>query len=146
MTSGPLRWLPVAALIAAFALPAARADDARPGVMLELNRLVDDAGACHLYFLVGNALDRPIPKLAIDVALFDKEGVAIGRADIDLGRLRARKTTLRSVGLVGVPCARVGRVLLDDVVSCGAGTAPEADRDCLGLVTLRHRGEVVFFK
>ena len=146
MANRLLRSIAIAATIPMLICLAPRTSHAQQGLTLELNRLVTDSGMCRLFFLVRNGLDRHFPELVIDVGFFDKKGVIIGRANIDFRQVRAHKTSLRSVGFTDFTCAQLGRVLLNDVVSCGNKNAASTKHDCLDLLTLQHKGEVEFFK
>ncbi len=112
----------------------------------ELNRLESVRGSCRISFLVKNPLDRVFSKLDIDVAFIDKKGIIIGRTNIEFGKVRKQKTTLRSLSFADFDCAKVGKILLNDVVACGSQIAGGEPQDCLDLVTLSYRGKVEFFK
>ncbi len=126
---------------------------ANPGVAnaqqtlnLELNRLESVRGSCRISFLVKNPLDRVFSKLDIDVAFIDKNGIIIGRTNIEFGKVRKQKTTLRSLSFADFDCAKVGKILLNDVVACGVQITGGEPQDCLDLITLSYRGKVEFFK
>ena len=120
--------------------------NAQQTMTLELNRLDTERGGCRIYFLVKNPLDRVFSKLDIDVAFFDKKEIIIGRSKIEFGKVRKQKTTLHSVSFADFDCAKVGKVLLNDVVACGSQITGGEPQDCLDLVTLSYRGKVEFFK
>ena len=120
--------------------------NAQQTMTLELNRLDTERGGCRISFLVKNPLDRVFSKLDIDVAFFDKKEIIIGRSKIEFGKVRKQKTTLHSVSFADFDCAKVGKVLLNDVVACGTQSTGGKKQDCLDLVTLSYRGKVEFFK
>ncbi len=120
--------------------------NAQQTLTLELNRLDTERGGCRIFFLVKNPSDRDFSKLDLDIAFFDKKEIIIGRTNIEFGRIRKQKTTLHSVSFADFDCAKVGKVLLNDVVACGAQTTGGKKQDCLDLVTLSYRGKVEFFK
>ena len=120
--------------------------NAQQTLNLELNRLETVKGSCRIFFLVKNSLDRVFSKLDLDIAFFDKKGIIIGRTNIEFGKVRKQKTTLRSVTFADFDCAKVGKILLNDVVACGSQIAGGEPQDCLDLITLSYRGKVEFFK
>ena len=120
--------------------------NAQQTLNLELNRLETVQGSCRIFFLVKNPLDRVFSKLDVDIAFFDKKGIIIGRTNIEFGKVRKQKTTLRSVTFADFDCAKVGKILLNDVVACGSQIAGGEPQDCLDLITLSYRGKVEFFK
>ncbi len=120
--------------------------NAQQTLTLELNRLDTERGGCRIFFLVKNPLDRDFSELDIDIAFFDKKEIIIGRTNIEFGKVRKQKTTLHSVRFADFDCAKVGQVLLNDVVACGTQSTGGKKPDCLDLVTLTYRGKVEFFK
>ena len=120
--------------------------NAQQTLNLELNRLETVQGSCRIFFLVKNASDRVFSRLELDIAFFDKKGIIIGRTTIEFGKVRKQKTTLRSVTFADFDCAKVGKILLNDVVACGSQIAGGEPQDCLDLITLSYRGKVEFFK
>ena len=120
--------------------------NAQQTLNLELNRLESVRGSCRISFLVKNPLDRVFSKLDIDIAFIDKKGIIIGRTNIEFGKVRKQKTTLRSLSFSDFDCAKVGKILLNDVVACGLQITGGEPQDCLDLITLSYRGKVEFFK
>jgi hypothetical protein len=117
------------------ASPAARADEptaapapaaAAPSapITLDLNKLEPLPGSspgCRAYIVVANPDPKPIPKLTIDVILFNNDGVIARRLALDLAPLAARKTSVRLFDLQGLPCDDIGQVLVNDVLACETG-------------------------
>ena len=120
--------------------------NAQQTLNLELNRLETVRGSCSISFLVKNPLDRGFSKLDLDIAFFDKKGINFGRTNIEFGKIRKQKTMLHSVSFADFECAKVGKILLNDVVACGAQITGGEPQDCLDLITLSYRGKVEFFK
>lgn len=115
-----------AGLLCAFLLCAAAAPAPAP-ITLQLNKLAPfaEGTGCVAYFVVSNPGAQPISDLDLDLVLFNMNGVIARRVAAQLGPLPARKTAVRLFDLAGTPCDSIGHILLNDVLSCQAGTAPE---------------------
>ncbi len=146
MTTRSFRRFSIFALLPIMLVASPGAGDTQQALHLELNKMLTEQGRCRIFFVVENPLDRAFSKLVLDVAFFDKKGIIIGRSDIDLGKVRGRKTTVRSFSFVEFDCATVGKVLLNDVVACGPQITAGERQDCLDVVRLTYRGDVEFFK
>ncbi len=118
----------------------ASAAAAEPVVTLELNKLEPAGDACQAFVLIENA-GPALESLNLDLVMIDMEGVISRRLAVELGPLRAKKTSVKVFRIDGVACDRLARVLLNDVIGCAP--APEAG-DCFGLIGLRARGPVAF--
>lgn len=112
---------------------------------LELNRLEGVAENCRAYLLVDNAGGGSLRSLKLDLFALDTEGVAAKRIAVELGRVPAKKTLIRLFDFPGLACARVGRVLLNDVLSCEAADGPR--ENCINVIeTSSKAGQVAFVK
>ena len=125
----------VAAAVAALASPASAAS----GVSIELNRLEPKDAACRVSLVVANSGEKAIDSLKLDLVFFDKEGVISRRLAVEAGPLRPTKTTVKLFDASETPCDGVGRVLLNDVTSCGG------EQDCLAVVQTTSRVKGVEF-
>ena len=94
-----------------------------PPLKIELNRLEPAGEACRTYMLVDNSRGTALKSLKVDLFAFDPEGVAQKRVAVELGPLPGRKTTVKIFDFPGIACAKVGRVLLNDVLACDGGDA-----------------------
>ena len=90
---------------------------------LELNRLEPAGEACRTYLLVDNSKGTALKSLKVDLFAFDTEGVAQKRLAVELGPVGDRKTMVRLFDFTGIGCAKIGRVLLNDVLACEGGDA-----------------------
>lgn len=132
------------ATIAGFA-PAPHGAAAAGGpVVLELNKLepAGGTGACQAFVLIENGAGA-LDSLNVDLVMMDPDGVIARRLAVELGPLRAGKTSVKVFRIEGVECGRIGAVLLNDVIGCAP--AP-ASGDCFSLVSTRARGPVAFYE
>jgi len=121
--------------------PALAAED---GVSVELNKLEPNGAACRAYLVLENGTASAFETLKLDLVMFDTDGVVAKRLAVETAPLPAAKTSLKVFDMDGLPCERVGRVLLNDVMACA--DASGARDDCLGLVAPAARGPLEFIK
>ncbi|WP_375462760.1 Tat pathway signal protein [uncultured Methylobacterium sp.] len=107
----------VSFLASALAQDAAPAEKAPP-IKLQLNRMESAGEACRATMLVDNSRGTPLKSYKIDLFAFDTDGIAQKRVAVELGPIPARKTTVKIFDFPGIACAKVGRVLLNDVLAC----------------------------
>lgn len=132
----PLLWkclvLASLALVPLLAAPA----QAQPALPLELNRLepvTAPAEGCRIWMMLAN--DAPdsaaINALRLDLVVFGADGQIARRAAVELAPIGAGRTAVRLFDLAGLPCDRISRLLVNDVLACridGAEVADCADR------------------
>lgn len=144
----------MAACGTAMAQPAAApASAAGSPIPLELNKLenITPGGpGCRVYFLVSNPDADPFEQFRLDLILFGNDGVIARRVALDLGPLPAKKQAVRLFDLQGLPCDDVGKVLINDVISCthkpgGTSTDPERAA-CLDRMALTSRAKAPLSK
>ena len=100
---------------------------------IELNRLEPVQGeTCRVYLLAENASQDAYRSLRLDLFAFDLDGVIAKRVALEVGPLAPRKTGVKLFDFAGLPCERVSRVLLNDVIACEGAEGIRAD--CLALV------------
>jgi len=124
------------------AAPALSADAEK--VLIELNKLETSGAACRAYLVVENTTKSTFQTLKLDLVLFDPEGVVARRFAVETAPLPASKTSLKAFDIDGLPCDRVGRVLLNEVMACA--DASGAREDCLTLLSISARGALKFVK
>jgi hypothetical protein len=110
-------WLPVCFTSAAAT---------EPPISIELNKLEPRATTptgCRVYFVISNSGPTPLPVLRLDLVLFGTDGVIARRVALDLGPLSAKKEVVRLFDLSGLPCERIGQILVNDVLACQTGDA-----------------------
>jgi hypothetical protein len=118
------------------------AADAAPGPTVELNRLDDAGGGCRLTLVVANPGGQRFEQLKLDLVLFDADGVVARRLAVETGPVRARKTVVRLFEAADLPCAGIGRLLLNDVVACSGEDGPVPG--CLDRLVTASRAAVPF--
>lgn len=107
----------------AHAQDAKTSDSKPPALKLELNRLEPTGEACRTYLLVDNSRGPALKSLKVDLFAFDTDGVAQKRLAVELGPIQERKTMVRLFDFPALACAKIGRVLLNDVLACEGGDA-----------------------
>lgn len=137
-----MKKLGLCAALLLLAAPAAQADDAK--VKVELNKLEPGGAACRAYLVVENTTASAFETLKLDLVMFDPDGVVARRFAVEIAPLPASKTSLKAFDIDGLPCDRVGRVLLNDVMDCA--DASGARSDCLALISVSARGALKFVK
>lgn len=125
----------------AFGVPAVAQE---AGVGIELNKLEPREGACRAYLVLENGTGSAFESLKLDLVMFDPEGVVAKRLAVETAPLPAGKTRLKVFDIDGLSCARIGKLLLNAVLSCEDATGPR--EDCLALVTTGSRDAVTFIK
>jgi len=135
---------PFFTLIAGLLLLLASANARSAEVRVELNKLEAMGDGCGAYLVLGNETDSAFETLKLDLVMFDTEGIVAKRLAVETAPLGAGKTSLKVFGIDGLPCERVGRVLLNDVMACADAAGPRDD--CLDLVTPAARGRVEFIE
>ncbi|MFO7855108.1 MAG: hypothetical protein R6V44_07810 [Paracoccaceae bacterium] len=125
----------VAALaLGAVAVGPAAAEPA-PAIGVELNRLETVEGECRAYLVLDNR-GGALESLELDLVLFDPDGVIARRLAVEAGPLRAGRESVKVFTIGGLACDGIGRVLLNDVLSC---TGEGAGDDCLGRIEASSR-------
>ena len=80
------------------------------------------------------------------LVLFQPDGVIAKRIGMDIGPIKAAKRSLKLFDLDGLPCDRIGSLLVNEVLECKAeGTTP-TPAECLDGLTLSALGAVKISK
>ena len=134
--------IPTFALALALPLAPVAAQEATPGLSLELNALQPADGACRVTFLVTNCLAAPIDTATVEVAFFGTGGGIDRLVSLDFKALATGKTKVVQFALAGLDCGAVSRVLVNDVTACtGAGLDAAA---CLAALATSSRVSAAF--
>lgn len=109
---------------------------------LQLNKVEAAGEACRITMVVDNARGGALKTYKIDLFAFDPEGVAQRRVAVDLGPLPGRKTTVKIFDFPGIACAKVARILLNDVMACDGGET--AREGCLERTETETKAGIAF--
>ena len=119
-----------------------RAEDGM--VSVELNKLESTGSACRAYLVLQNDTSHAFDSLKLDMVMFDADGIVARRLAVEAGPLSAGKTSLKVFDVEGLACADVGRVLLNDVLTCtGDGSGLDG---CMDMIVPASRTESPFVK
>lgn len=97
---------------------------------LELNKAEEAGGKCRLSFVMQERAGARLQSLKTDLVIFQKDGAIGKRLSAELGPVRARKTSVRIFD-IGMPCAEMSGLLLNDVTACAPDQTPDACLDGL---------------
>ncbi len=147
---GPRRGLSAAlvagALAAGWLSGTSHARAEPPKVSLELNKLEASEKGCRVYLVVTNAAEAAYPTYQLDLVLFQPDGVIAKRLGMDIGPVKPSKRSLKLFDLDGLPCDRIGSVLVNDVLECKAEAGPLPQAECMAGLTLTALGSVKISK
>jgi len=130
--------------IALAVLPAAGHAAPEGTVSIELNKLEPNGAACRAYVVLNNATEAVFKTLKLDLVMFDTDGIVAKRLAVETAPLAAGKTSLKVFDIDGLGCPQIGRMLLNDVISCDA--SGDSSGDCLAAMAPKTRGDVPFIK
>ena len=111
---------------------------------VELNKLEPNGDDCRAYLVLENKSTSAFESLKLDVVVFDTDGIVAKRLAVEAAPLPLGKTSLKVFDIGGLPCDRVGRVLLNEVMTCADDAQDRGD--CLELMSTSSRAEISFFK
>jgi hypothetical protein len=131
-----LRILFVVASFGFFSIPAHAAEM----LGLELNTAESADDHCRLTFVIQNKNQQAIDTIKLDLVTFNPEGIVQRRMVIDMGPVRADKTTVKTFAIEG-GCNQIGSILVNDVTACSPGE-PSV---CLDGLSLSSRVKSVRF-
>jgi len=133
--------LPLIALTAALCLAVPVFAQVEPGVSLELNDLSPTDAGCRATFVAANTLDTDIERMALEMALFDREGIIERIVTLEFADLTQGRTKVLQFVLDGLDCADLGRVLVNTASACDG---PAEQSTCLDALTTSARPDVTF--
>ena len=134
------------AVVVAFAMlitphAAIGSDESLP---VELNKLEPNEGDCRAYLVLENKSASAFESLKLDVVVFDTDGIVAKRLAVEAAPLPLDKTSLKVFDIGGLACDRVGRVLLNEVMTCE--DASQERGDCLALMSTSSKALIPFIK
>ncbi len=124
--------------------PGAPAAEPAPGkVTVELNKLEAAGAACRGYFMVTNRGPQALKELRTEVYLFDRKGVVLRRVGLTFADIRPERAKVAIFDLAEVACGDLGRLLINDVLSCTAGDGAPV-KACGEMIAATSRAGVEF--
>lgn len=142
---GRARWVLASGLFAAaLAVPAMaqEAGEKSAPVKLQLNKTETAGDACRITMVVDNSKGSALKTFKVDLFAFDTEGVAQKRVAVELGPIALHKTSVKIFDFPGIACAKVGRILLNDVLACDGGEG--AREGCLERTDVESKAGISF--
>ncbi len=91
-----------------------------------------------------NQSGQAYESLKLDLVMFDSDGVITKRLAVEGAPLPEGKTSVKLFDIKDVTCEQLGRILLNDVLSCRGPTGER--NDCLADIQTASRNLVSFFK
>jgi len=131
------------ALLLPFSGTALAQDASSNPLRIELNRVEAAGENCRTYFLIDNQKGESWKSLKLDLFALDTDGVAAKRLAVEVGPVPRHKTLIKLFDFPGLTCSRVGRVLLNDVLTCD-GAAPSRE-ECLTAIETASKVDAVSF-
>ena len=130
----------VVSCVCAWALPAFAQDG---GTRVELNRLEPQGENCRTYLLIDNSKGDAYRSLKLDLFALDTDGVAAKRLAVEVGPVPEKKRLIKLFDWAWLACARVGSVLLNDVLTCEGPGGPR--ESCLAALDTASKADPVTF-
>lgn len=92
---------------------------AEPGPFsIELNDAQDVNGNCRLVYVALNSTGKRVEKASYDVFTFDETGKVAQSLVFQFGSFPADKTKVVQFDLAGRECAKISRLLINDMTEC----------------------------
>ncbi|GHD10298.1 hypothetical protein ACFOEZ_06875 [Tianweitania populi] len=114
-----------------------------PSLSLEFNGLEKSDNGCRLTFVVNNGFPNTLNRAAFEIAMFNTEGAVDRLTVLEFKELPAGKTKVTRFNLAGADCAKIGRILVNEVTDCtGEGVDTASCR--AALKTNSRAGSVQF--
>jgi hypothetical protein len=111
---------------------------------VELNKLEVQDGACRAYLVFENQTPHSFSQLALDLVMFDKDGVIAKRLAVDVAPLPAGKTSVKLFDIEDLACDGIGRILVNDAIDCQEDGGKISD--CVALIEPSSRSDVSMVK
>lgn len=134
------------ALLSAGLVAAAQAgaQESPAPVNVELNKLEARSSGCRAYLVLRNRSASRFTALKLDLVMFDPDGIVAKRLAVEAAPLPSEKTSLKVFDIADVGCERIGRVLLNDVLTCEH--EPAGSGECLAIVSVSSRSGTEFMR
>jgi hypothetical protein len=109
---------------------------------IELNDAQDVNGNCRLVFVAQNSTGQRVEKASYDVFTFDTTGKVSQSLVFQFGSFPVDKTKVVQFDLAGRECAKISRLLVNDVTECTV--EGQNSTLCLDLLTTASRTPIKF--
>ena len=109
---------------------------------LELNNARDVNNGCRLVYIAKNDTGMPLDDTSYEVVVFDAEEVVSQFLILEFGALPIGKTKVVQFDLPEQPCARISRLLINDVAECTSNG--EAVDVCMSALNTNTRADIGF--
>ncbi len=131
-----------AAAIALAILPAAGAgaQEAKPGLEVELNALAPSQKGCMITFVAKNDMPTAIGKISFELTFFNEKNVVDRITVLDFRDLPVGKKRVRQFDMPNVKCESISRIIVNDTPVCEGPAAGE----CMKSLTTRSQISVPF--
>lgn len=132
----------VAVLFATFIGAQAAQGQTQDGTFeLELNRLADAQNGCRVTFVARNKLGARLDKTAIEIAVYDEQGIVSSKVVFDFGRLPNGRTKVVEYDLPR-KCATISQLQFNDVKECAG--EKDLKQDCYDKIRTSTKTAVRF--
>ena len=112
-----------------------------PKLSLELNAVADQDSGCRITFVATNTLGADISALVVEAVILTPDGLVDRLALLDFQTLPQARPRVRQFDLPGLPCDRIGQMLINAVGTCtGDGLPPDG---CAAAMTLSSRIDTI---
>lgn len=110
---------------------------------IELNKVQQSQNGCRLSFMAVNQLGTGLEKTALEIVVFDAEGIVSQTLVLDFGRLPDDKTKVVEFDLP-TRCDEISRVLVNDVSECAGPSQEDLAEACLNALRISNRAAIEF--
>ena len=112
-----------------------------PSLTVELNAVAEEDSGCRVTFVATNSLAAVIDAFVVEAVIFTPDGLVDRLALLDFQTLPQSRPRVRQFDLPGLPCDRIGQVLINAIGTCtGAGITPDS---CAEAMTVSSRIETI---
>jgi hypothetical protein len=115
-----------------------------PTVAIELNRLEPHDGNCRAYLVFRNPGALAYSGFKLDLVVFDRNGIIAQRLAVEAAPLHADKIEVKIFDIPQLACAKIGSILVNDVLGCR--DAEGAVADCVSRISTSSKLDVSLMK
>jgi hypothetical protein len=108
---------------------------------LELNRLTEAQNGCRVTFVARNKLGARLDKTAIEIAVYDEQGIVSSKVVFDFGRLPNGRTKVVEYDLPR-KCSTISQLQFNDVKECAG--EKDLKQDCYDKIKTSTKTAVRF--